>query len=177
MAYRNFCIALAVIAVIFATIGTAWAQLDNKPFSFRNSPTGGLGMSQGGKQAIINEKIFDSTPDNLQRGPNGELVDVIEGPGKSAIVFWHGTNSSIPGFHGTDFRGENQLMQAGVFNAYFGTNNGSAGFDGYNYAQFVTAAMINSWTMTMIPGNVSAPYYGTNSVDSWTSFVNSMNRF
>ena len=168
---------LVATVMTLVTIGSASGQLDNRPFSFKNSPNGGPGMSQGGRQAIINEKLFDSTPDNLQRGADGQLVDVTEGPGKSVIVFEHGTNSSIPGFHGTSFRGDNELMQVGVFNTYFGPFHDSSDFAGYSYAQFHTAALINSWTMNMVAGNVSPPYYGSNTVDSWTSFVNSLHKF
>lgn len=177
---HKFSITPAIVAVgiaMLVAMGTAGAQMDNKPFSFRNSPQGGPGMSQGGKQAIIEEKLFDSTPDNLQRGPDGRLIDVIEGPGHSAIALEHGTNNTVPGFHGTDFRGNNELMQVGVFNPYFGAMQDSSSYAGYSYAQFHTAALINSWTMNMVAGGISAPYYGDNAVDSWTAFVNSLNRF
>lgn len=166
----------SVVAITLTVMGTAGAQMNNKPFSFRNSPTGGPGMSQGGKQAIIDEKLFDITPENLQRGSDGTLVDVTEGPGKSVIVFQHGTSSSIPGFHGTSFRGDNDLMQVGVFNAYFGPA-GIERFAGYSYDELMTASMINSWTMNITSGNGLAPYYGNGgSVDSWTRFVNTLNR-
>lgn len=170
--------AMLIAAVtVLVTIGSAGAQLDNKPFSFKNSPTGGPGISQAGKQAIINEKLFNSTPENLQIGPDGRLVDVIEGPGKSAIVFEHGTNSSIPGFKGTDFRGDNPLMSVGVFNAYFGPVHNSTSLSGHSYAQFHTAALISSWTTNVVSGAGLPPYYGNNPVDSWTVFTNSLNKF
>lgn len=167
----------AMIAITVGTMGTAVAQMDNKPFSFKNSPSGGPGMSKAGKQAIIEEQLFDSTPDNLQRGSNGQLVDVTKGPGHSAIVFEHGTTSSIPEFDGTGFRGKNELMQVGVFNPYFGLMHDSSDYAGYTLAQFHTAGLINSWTMSMVAGNIAAPYYGNNTVDAWTSFVNSLERF
>lgn len=168
--------ALAAIFVLFV-VGTASAQMDNRPFSFRNSPQGGPGMSGGGKQAIIQEKLFGETPDNMLRGPDGRLLDVIEGPGDSAIVLEHGTARTYPGYHGTSFRGDSDLMQVGVFNAYFGPLHDSTGFAGYSYAQLHTANMINSWTMGMIANGAAPVYFGSNPVDSWTVFVSSLNRF
>lgn len=168
--------ALAIGAATVAVIGQAGAQMNNKPFTFNNSPSGGVGMSQGGRQAIINEELFDSTPENLQRGRDGRLVDVVEGPGNSAITFQHGTAASIPGFKGTGFRGDNELMNAGVFNAYFGPRHSATRFGGSSYAQFHSGAMVSSWTTNVVSGVGLPPYYGNNPVDSWTVFINSLNK-
>jgi len=178
MAHRikTISIVSAATLMILAMIGTAGAQLDNRPFSFKNSPTGSPGMSTGGKQAIINEKLFDSTPENLQRGSNGVLVDVVEGPGHTAIVFKHGTNSSLPGFRGSSFRGDNTLMQVGIFNPYFGQLHDNSSYGTYSYSQFQTSALINSWTASVMSGNTAPPYYGNNPVDSWTGYVQNLNK-
>lgn len=136
---------MAVALFSAVTIGTAHAQLDNRPFSFKNAPSG-VGMSTGGRQAIINEKLFDATPDNLQRAPDGSLVDVTEGPGNSAITFRHGTTSVIPGFKGSSFRGDNDLMQVGVFNPYFAPDFNSTTLPGIAYSHLYTNSTINSWT-------------------------------
>lgn len=168
-------IAAAMISAV--TAGTAYAQLDNKPYSFKNSPGGGVGMSVGGRQAIINEKLFDSTPHNLQRGPDGSLVDVTEGPGKSAIIFRNGTTSVIPGFSGTSFRGQNALMQVGVFNPYFASDFNSTSLPGIAYSQFYTTSAINSWTGSVSSQALLFSPNGGSPVDKWTIFVHSMDRF
>lgn len=172
---RTIMAAAAFISAV--TIGTAYAQLDNKPFSFKNAPGGGVGMSIGGRQAIINEKLFDATPDNLQRAPDGSLVDVTEGPGNSAITFRHGTDSTIPGFKGSSFRGDNDLMQVGVFNPYFAPNFNSTTLPGIAYSHLYTTSTINSWTGGVSPESHAFMSRGGNTVDRWTMFVSSMNRF
>lgn len=170
--------ALMAAAVFSAvTIGTAHAQLDNKPFSFKNAPGGGVGMSIGGRQAIINEKLFDATPDNLQRAPDGSLLDVTEGPGKSAIIFRHGTDSVIPGYKGTSFRGNNDLMQVGIFNPYFAPDYNSTTLPGIAYSHLYTTSTISSWTGSVSPESHAFMSRGGSPVDRWTMFVNSMNRF
>lgn len=166
--------ALVAAFAAIATVGSAEAQMSNRPYAFKNSPGGGVGMSTGGKQAIINEKLFNQTPDNLQRATGGVLVDVTEGPGHSAIVFQHGTTSSLPGFHGTSFRGGSDMMQVGAFNPYFISGYSNSDVASYNYAQYQTAAMINGWTMNVFPG--SGAYLGNNPVDSWTLFVTFLNK-
>lgn len=176
MSYKNKILhtVFAAALITAVTAGTAAAQMNNRPYAFKNSPGGGVGMSIGGRQAIINEKLFRETPDNLQRGSGGFLVDVIEGPGHSAIVFQHGTTSALPGFHGSDFRGDNELMQAGAFNPYFIHGYNGSDLADYSYAQYQTAAMINSWTMSVVPG--AGAYMGNNPVDSWTLFVTFLNK-
>lgn len=174
---KNIRAVIAAAMVSAAMAGTAYAQLDNKPFSFKNSPGGGVGMSVGGRQAIINEKLFDSTPHNLQRGPDGSLVTVTEGPGKSAIIFRDGTTSVIPGFRGTSFRGQNALMQVGVFNPYFASDFNSTTLPGVAYSHFYTTSTINSWTSGVSPQALAFSPYNGNPVDRWTIFVHSMDRF
>ena len=156
-------------ALISATAGFAYAQLNNKPYAFRNAP-GGLGMSQAGKQAIINEKILNRTPDNLMRGPDGYLLDVIKGPGNVVIVQREGNGGFIPGYRGTDFRGGNSDMQAGVYNLYFKSDYNDRTYQMYD--KYQTAAIIGAWIATVAPG---VSYDATNPVTSWTVFVYNMN--
>jgi hypothetical protein len=135
----------------------AEAQLNNRPYSFKNSPDGGIGMSNGGRQAIINQKLFDLTPDNLHRDASGNLVDIVRGPGRSAIAFRHGTSESLPHYRGTSFRGEYDLMEAGIFNSFFGPH--------YDVPYYGGGSGIG------YGGNSSS-----NTIDSWTSFVAQLDR-
>ncbi len=161
------------LIIVLAMIGSARAQMDNKPFSFRNSPGGGPGMSTGGRQAILNEKIFGSSPRNLQRGPDGRLLDVTRGPRRSAIVSFEGDGGFIPRFRGTSFRGDNPFMQVGIFNGFFGPSHDRGSF---SYNDFQTTSIINSWVMSVAQGDAPAHYYGGGStIDSWTLFVHSLN--
>lgn len=158
---------LGMSAILIAvSAGLAFAQLDNRPFSFKNSP-GGMGMSQGGRQAIINDKIFDSRPDNMLRGPDGLLLDVIKGPGNVVIVQREGNGGVLPGYRGTDFRGHHDDMQAGVYNLFFA--NDTSNYNNYRmYNNYQTAAIIGAWIASVAPG---ASYDATNPVTSWTVFV------
>lgn len=153
------------MALISVTAGFAYAQLNNKPYAFRNSP-GGLGMSPAGKQAILNDKVLGRTPDNLVRGPDGYLLDVIKGPGNVVIVQREGQGGFIPGYRGTDFRDDHAEMQAGVYNLYF--NDQSLDRPRYMYDNYQTAAIIGTWIASVSPG---AAYDPTNPVTSWTVFV------
>src|ERR1035437_428616 len=160
---------LAAMAVALALMAPAGAQQNNRPFSFGNSSSG-MGMSTGGRQAILNQKIMNSAPDNLLRGPNGELVDVTRGPGNSAIVSFEG-GGFIPEYHGTGFRGDNASMQAGIFNPYFIPRYAGSSYGEYDYSQFQTAAIINAWVGAVAAGNMPAAFYGAgNSVDFWTGY-------
>ena len=169
---KNFYYATLTTIVIITSAGTALAQMDNKPFSFNRRGGDEIGMSNGGRQAIIEEKIFDSTPDNLQRDSGGYLLDVTKGPGGSALVTRQ-SGAFIPGYSGTDFRDDNPLMRVGVFNPFFNPIY----VNGHSYMDLQTASVLGSWI-----GNVSAgvpfPYYDSaNTINSWTVFVNSLDRF
>lgn len=141
-------------------------QLNNKPFSF-NTPSGMPGMSIGGMEAVLNDKILGMRPENMVRGTDGRLLTLMEGPGNSAIVSYPG-GSFIPGYKGSGYAEGNSLMSAGAFNPYFVTREETQG--GF-YAMMVTSGdTINTWTGRIVSGSpVSyAPY---NSVDSWTGMV------
>lgn len=160
-------VAVAMVTTILLT-GVVRAQMDNRPYSFPNSP-GGLGMSDGGRQAIINQKILDGTPDNLLRGPDGLLLDVIKGPGNVVILRREDNGGFVPRYRGNDFRGGNADMQAGVFNLFFSPSY--SGRSPYTYADYQTAAVIGAWIASVTPG---LPYDPANTVTSWTVFVYNM---
>jgi hypothetical protein len=91
-------VSIVLIAAFSLSIALpASSQINNKPYAFPNSSNGGVGMSQAGRQAILNQQIRNLTPGNLARGPSGELLDVIEGPHRSAFVTQTGTNAFIAG--------------------------------------------------------------------------------
>lgn len=164
--------AAIITTVIVTSAGAAFAQMDNKPFSFNKRGSDGVGMSNAGRQAIIEEKIFDSTPDNLQRDSGGYLLDVTKGPGGTALVTRQ-NGTFLPGYSGTDFRDDNPFMRVGAFNPFFNPIY----VNGHSYMDLHTASVLGSWI-----GNVSAgvpfPYYDSaNTINSWTVFVNSLNSF
>lgn len=173
--FKNLMFAAVVaFASLTSAANYARAQMDNRPFSFKNSP-GGLGMSQGGRQAIIGEKIQGSTPDTLVRGPDGLLLDVIEGPGDSVIVSRQG-GGFVPGYHGSDFRGGNTGMQAGIFNLFFSSSYNSGVH--HTYSDYQTAAVIGAWITSVASGSMPYSYYdAADPINSWTTFVYNLNNF
>lgn len=165
---KRYVFTAAAVATVFLFTSFAGAQMNNKPYAFKNSP-GGMGMSDGGRQAILNEKILGETPSNMLRGPDGLLLDVIKGPGNVVIVRREGDGGFVPNFRGADFRGGNADMQAGVFNQYFSPvylNNSYSVYDNYQ-----TSAVIGAWIAAVTPG---FSYNPGNSISSWTVFVYSM---
>lgn len=160
---------LLSLVLLLVTAGLAYAQLNNRPYAFKNSP-GGLGMSNAGKQAIINDKILGSTPDNLVRGPDGYLLDVIKGPGNVVIVRKDNNGSIIPGYRGTDFRGGHSEMEAGAYNLFFTSDDSDRNY--YMYDKYQTAAIIGAWIAAVAPGTSYDP---ANPVTSWTVFVYNTN--
>lgn len=143
------------------------AQLNNQPFSF-NTPSGAPGMSIGGMEAVLNDKILGIRPENMVRGTDGRLLTLMEGPGHTAIVSYPG-GSFIPSYKGTDFNTENNMMSVGAFNPYFVSGETSAL---RSYISVSSGDTVNTWTARVISGGpVSyAPY---SSVDTWTGMVQS----
>lgn len=144
----------------------AQAQLNNRPYSF-NTPDGGVGMSAGGRQAIINEELTDATPDNLVRGSRGELLNLREGPGKSAIVSVPGGNV-IPGFKGSTFR--NPGDAAGVFNAFFTPRSSAPSYVSYISFTQQSGGIIDTWTSRAVNNRLTY-FGGRNPIDAWTGIV------
>lgn len=149
----------------------AHAQLNNKPFSFKGTPDGGVGMSIGGQQALINQKILGTTPDNLLRDAGGKLLDVTKGPGGAAIVSKEGNGGFLPKYKGTSFKGTNLNISVGVFNAYFSPRTLSGGVSrSATYENLHSGAVINSWTARVTSGGAPVSYVN-DSIDTWTAMA------
>lgn len=165
-------IAILTLPLLFIS-PIAGAQMSNAPFSFHNNPGGGVGMSVGGRQALINEKILGATPDNLVRGPSGELLDVQKGPGGSAITSHPGTGQVIPQYRGTGFQGNQSEMAREAFTGYF-----LPFMFAISYApssDMHSAATVSTWTSRVLSGGMPISYLDGNVVDSWTGQVLIMN--
>lgn len=70
----------AAVALSMAPAGAS-AQWNNEPYRFGaniGAGSGGAGMSLAYRQAILNEELFGRRPENLVRGADGRLLDVIE---------------------------------------------------------------------------------------------------
>ncbi len=143
----------------------ASSQLIGEPFSFPTS-SGGPGMSIGGRQAILNEKLFGQRPDNLLRSPStGELLTVEKGPGGSAFARYSGSDVFLPQFR-TSFRQNDPSMAAGIFNGFFLSSIGMPVFFPNPYS----GASVSTWTARVSSG-MPVSYGDQNVVDEWTSQV------
>lgn len=68
-------------------VTSAHAQLFSEPFQFNNRGfEGGVGMSPGYREAIIDEQLTGNRPENLLRAPDGSLLNVTRGPNGLAVV-------------------------------------------------------------------------------------------
>lgn len=150
---------LLIAAVMAGAVGsTAHAQFNNQPFSF-SAPAPEVGMSNAGREAIIDRELFGVSPSNMIRGPRGQLLEVERGPEGLPIVRRS---------YGDRFTsGTGRRTSAGAqaeFNSFF------VRFDGLSYRSQIgtpSGATIGSWT-----GNVSGYVTrGGNTVDQWTSMV------
>ncbi len=159
---------LALLSVFtISTLGNAsLAQMNSKPFSF-STPGGGLGMSIGGKQAILNNEISGAAPGNMLRADDGSLLSVVKGKGGVPVVSYEG-GSVIPSFRGGSFRGDNESWSIGVFNTFFEARKNDSLTS--TYAQMQTGAVISTWT-GRIASNLPVSYTPANSVDTWTGMV------
>lgn len=156
---------LSVMPLLFLS-SLAHGQMGNAPFTFKNSPDGGVGMSVGGREAITNDKLYNMRPENLLRGPDGTLLNVQKGPGGIAIVSYP-NGQIIPQYRGTDFRGGHQEMAAGVFNGYF-----LPSMSGYNpYWKMHSGATVSTWTSRITSDGMPLSYMEGNVVDMWTGQV------
>ncbi len=155
---------------LFLSIAVANAQINNKPFSFKGTPDGGIGMSIGGQQAIINQKILGVTPNNLVRGANGILLNITKNSGGSAIVSYPDGGGVIPSFKGTSFRGSNEMMTVGAFNPYFIADKSRSSFTSFS-SMASSSAAVSTWTTRVATGGLPASYSPNSVVDNWTSMV------
>lgn len=162
---------LALLLTAGSLVATpALAQISNEPYNFPRS--GGLGMSNAAKAAIINQELTGRTPDNIIRGFGGnELITVEEGPNGSAFARRE-SGAVIPGFRGrADFRAPNAY--AGSFNAFFASQGGGSVF---GYLSNGAGQTISMWTTGVFrsdrPGGVAIPASMTsNTIDAWTTQV------
>ncbi len=69
--YRPSIVAALFTAGIVLAGGTAHAQIGNSPVM-----PGGIGISQAGRQAILDSRLRDSRPRNLVRGADGSLLEI-----------------------------------------------------------------------------------------------------
>jgi hypothetical protein len=164
---------LALVAAFcaLAVQQPAQAQLNNEPFSFDNRVDGGLGMSDAARQAILNQKIYGSTPDHIMIGPGGVLVEITQGPGHVALATLP-DGSFLEGYKG---RG----LELGGISVFFDAPTRSGGF-----ANLVihgeSQGVINAWTFGVLVGAYQGSAlanrpiysaYSSGSIDSWIAQV------
>lgn len=164
-----------ILLVVASSTFVANAQLNNKPFSFKGTPDGGVGISSAGKQAIINYENFNIKPGTILRGNGGALLNVTEGLGSSVIVTPQGSSTIIPSYSGTSWKGNNEsAMSAGSFNAYFisGADSGS-GSSTILYSPYYASSSdtVSTWTSRVATNGYPASYSPGSVVDKWTSMV------
>jgi len=139
-----------------------FAQMNNRPFSFDSS--GGIGMSSGGREAILNDDVFGSRPRNLIRDNSGALLSLTKGPGGAAIAGIPGTDVFLPGYRGRSFRVGNTLIRVGVNNGYLAPQESQIVVPNY-YTQNSSNTVINTWTSRVIYDGMTLSY---DSIDVWT---------
>lgn len=161
---------ILVAALFTAVAGSAQAQLSNKPFSFSSGGGPSVGMSIGGRQAILNEQLTGATPRVLVRDGFGELVDVAPAPGgPAALARRPGEGNFLPNFSRADFRGGNPGMSVGAFNAFFVPGRDRSG--GFILVQGESGALINTWTARVVSDASGVIYRFDSTVDVWTGQV------
>ena len=170
---------LAVAAMIGAVallhVASANAQLNNEPFSF-DTPDGGVGMSTAARQAIINQQLFNATPDNIMRGADGSLLTITQNNrGGRVPIVTSASGEIIPQFRG---RG---LDLGGLFFENVGDGSGDGGqlLLGFGSSSGIT---VTSWTFRLVAATTGGGYpsfsggYGfgggsANSINTWTAQV------
>ena len=159
MSFKTLLSAALFIGAITAVPSVASAQMSNKPFSFKSGPS--LGMSVAGRQAIFNQKFFQSTPDVLLKGPGGHLLGLEKGPNGLAIVSAP-SGEVIPGYRGRVPLWSNGA-HAGSFNSYF-SRIGKSSTTIYT----PTDDSVSSWTSQVFLGTSGS---SASTVDQWTDMV------
>lgn len=157
---------LAAFAFAATLADGAFAQMSNRPYAFPNTATGGVGMSEAGRQAVLNDRFFGETPNVLIRDAGGSLVDVRKGPNSTAIVSTP-DGQFVPGFRGRSFRDGSAGMTVGVFNAFFTPNR--RGASRYLPTRVSSDESVTVWTARVVSD--SAFVGGRGSVDVWTGLV------
>jgi hypothetical protein len=155
--------ALFAIAFVMLAPLPSQAQISNKPFSF--GTPGGIGMSNAGRQAIINQKINGAQPEVLLRDAFGNLLGLDNGPGGIPIVTGP-DGQALPGYRGRGWKGSNPALDVRVFNAYFVPGRQQ---DGPPFTVAATSGQaVDAWTDAVIYGSASG--YGS-SIDQWVAMA------
>jgi hypothetical protein len=157
-------LALVAMALVALAPAPSHAQISNKPFSFSNS--GGIGMSNAGRQAIINQKINGTTPEVLLRDPAGNLLGLDKGPNGLAIVIGP-DGQALTGYRGRGWKGGNPALDSGVFNAFFVPRLRDNGPPIPNAAS--SGEAVNAWTDAVL---YNAPSGYGSSLDQWVAMAN-----
>ncbi|MEM8790993.1 MAG: hypothetical protein AAGE80_05215 [Pseudomonadota bacterium] len=170
---------MRILALVTATLlasligGTAEAQLNNRPYAFPNTPTGGVGISLAGRQAIFNEQFLGARPEFFVRDATGSLLDVRRAPEGLAVLQRPGDGNFVPSSRGTaSFRGGNVGISVGSFNSFFVPRRG-----GTNFAilprQSTSEEAVTLWT-TRVVSDAGVILGRPNVVNSWTGFVSGL---
>lgn len=172
----RFRLALAVMigAVALLHMAPASAQLNNKPFSF-NTGDGGIGMSTAARQALINQQLFNATPDNIMRAADGSLLTITRNSSGGRVpIVTSASGEIIPQFRGRS------LDIGGLYFENVGTGSGDGGqlLLGFGSSSGIT---VNSWTFRLVAATTGGGYpslgggYGFggsgNAINAWTSQV------
>lgn len=78
--------ALLTLFLCGIALDAAAQLISNKPYEFSRRGGGGVGMSLGYRQAIIEEQLFNRRPENLLRDATGALLEIERGPSNQAFV-------------------------------------------------------------------------------------------
>lgn len=133
----------------------AWAQQVKTPYQFGGSS--GVGMSTAYRQAIINAEVTGQHPDNLLRGPRGNLLTVTEAADGRALVS-RPQSQFLPG------RRTSGLQFDSGIGVRFATGTGASG--GTSVAPPPRGdSAVDGWTRQV--HGMAAP--GTGQVDAWVA--------
>ena len=172
----RFVLAAMIGAVALLHMAPASAQLNNEPFSF-DTPDGGIGMSTAARQAIINQQLFNATPDNIMRAADGSLLTITQNNrGGRVPIVTSASGEIIPQFRGRS------LDLGGLFFENVGTGSGDGGqlLLGFGSSSGIT---VTSWTFRLVAattGGGGYPSFGggygygggsADAINTWTSQV------
>jgi len=159
MIIRFIQLVFAVVAFAMLSHAQASAQMSTRPFTFGS---GGPGMSEAGRAAIMNQQINGVTPEVLLKDELGRPLGVTQGPGGIAVVTGP-SGESLPSYRGRSWKGSDASLAAGVFNEFFVPGRK----DEPPFAAATSAETVNAWTDAV---HGSPTGYG-NSVDQWTAMT------
>jgi len=153
--------AAALLTFLLATAATpASAQAGNSPYQ-----PGGVGLSVGARQAILNSRVLGVRPRNMVRGADGSLVSITR-RGDQALLRSSDTGEFIPG--GRSSRGWGQGLGTGL--GWGGSGGGYAAASGRGGG----SGSIMQWISMLDFGGGSSfgtslvpPSDGTTPLDMW----------